>query len=438
MLKVLHVTSHFGGGVGRVLLNYLELAKNKSIFEHDIASLDYININAKNTLSSLKIYYLDNISKNYQMLIDNIPKYDIILIHWWNHPLMYEFLVKYSLPKCRAIFWSHISGLYAPSNFTEPLFKYADKFIFTTPISYSSEVFKTLSNIEKEKISVIWSTAGVDHTKNIVQKKHNGFNVGYLGTVDYSKLHNDFLDMSNKINIDNITFLVCGGEDEKNIEQEAINKKIHSKFKFLGKVNNIKPYLEIFDIFGYPLSSKHFGTCDQVLAEAMGCGIVPVVFNNPMEKSMVENNITGLIVNSQSEYIQAIELLHKDIKLRKKLSENAKKYALNSFSLNNMFNEWESCYKECLEIDPSEKCWKGKYQGALVSGFEIFYESLEKDYQKKFESFLHNSNSTNNNTVLKKILNTNAWKSKTKGTLNHYLHFFDDKILKEMSTLLKN
>ena len=38
---VLHITPHLGGGVGRVLLNYLTKVKNNGRFSHEIACMDY-------------------------------------------------------------------------------------------------------------------------------------------------------------------------------------------------------------------------------------------------------------------------------------------------------------------------------------------------------------------------------------------------------------
>lgn len=402
-----------------MLLSYLEIAQEKSQFYHSVVSLDYINKNSKSKLKESNISFFEEMSKNYEELIKIISDVDIILIHWWNHPLMYEFLVKYTLPKCRVIIWSHISGLHSPSNFTKPLFRYADKFIFTTPISYEADIIKNLSFKQKQKISVIWSTAGLKHIKDVSFKKHKGFNVGYLGTVDYSKLHKDFLNISAKIDIDDIHFIVCGGDDEKNIRTEAISKGIDNKFEFVGKVDNIKPYLEKFDIFGYPLSLYHFGTCDQVLAEAMGCGIVPVVFDNAMEEYMVQDGKTGIVVKNQLEYKEAIKKLYKNKKFKSKLSKNAKEYAFKTFSLEKMIVEWENTFNDCLTITKTIKKWDGVNKGLNTTPLQIFIESIN-----------------NFNKLIEYKFTSNLLNSKTKGSLNHYISFFDDEELKKLKIKL--
>lgn len=437
--NILHLTTHLGGGVGKVVLNYLKKSKNHSKFIHSIASLDYINEQAKEILNDIGVDYKDKLYLDFFGLIQTIKKYDIVLIHWWNHPLMYEFLVKYSLPKSRIIFWSHISGLYEPSNFTEPLFDYADKFVFTTPISFNTKIVQNLSDTKKAKLDFIWSSGGFEHIRNIKYKKHTNFNVGYLGTVDYSKLHKDFLEISNSIDINNIKFIVCGGNDEIRIKEESKKNGIEKKFYFVGKVDNIIKYLSLFDVFGYPLSPYHFGTCDQALAEAMACGIVPVVFNNPMESYMVEHNKTGLVVNNHQEYKEAIEKLYNNKEFRCALSRNAKKEAFKRFSLNKMVKEWEKVFDECMLVEKTTKEWNGKYKGINTTYFQIFIESTGK-FGNLFENILLSQDLESTNKAekkLKKIMSsTNTWKSKSKGTLNHYLDFFEDDNLKKLKNII--
>jgi len=437
--KILHITTHLGGGVGRVLLNYFEIAQRKSKYVHNIASLDYINENAIKKLNKLNVDFTNNAAKNYEVLISSISLYDIIVIHWWNHPLMYEFLVKYTLPKSRVIMWSHVSGLYSPSNFTKPLFDYADRFIFTTPISLQTNIVKKLSSEKQKKLSTIWSTGGLKHVEKLRYKQHKGFNIGYIGTVDYSKLYKNFLDMSAQINIDSIQFIVCGGDDEENIKQEAIEKNLGEKFKFTGKVNNIKKYLSQFDVFGYPLSPYHYGTCDQALAEAMACGIVPVVFDNPMERYMVKHNKTGLVVKNNTEYKNAIEKLYFNKEFREKLSKKTKKEAFKRFSLKKMYKQWEKTFDKSLSIKKTSKKWKGKYHGIESTYFQIFIESTG-NYGIHFEKILFGKDTVSRHKVEKKIkkmmLSTHAWNSKSKGTLNHYLSFFKDDNLDKLNTLL--
>ncbi len=433
--NILHITPHLGGGVGRVLLNYTASVKNDSCFAHEITCMDYANENAKGIASREKILLSDNFFNDRYSLIKKISTADIVLIHWWNHPLLYDFLVREFLPPCRVIMWSHISGFNPPYVFVEPLFKYADLFVFTTPVSYETDEIKMLPEKYKEKIRTVWSTSGTEHFAGIKPKTHRGFNVGYIGTVDYCKLHPDFIKMCRKVDIEDAHFIVCGGPMNKEIYHEAVKEGEGQRFSFEGHVDNIKDYLSIFDIFGYPLAPYHYGTCEQSLAEAMAAGVVPVVMVNKTENYMVKDSVTGFVTKDENQYVQAIKKLHENVNLRNMLSIETKKEALKRFSLATMINDWNKIFLEILNLPKTPKSWTGKFNVDKVTYFQVFIESLGK-YGKPFEDYLNAKNDMQKNKSLKlitEIMNSNyIWKSKTRGSIYHYNSFFEDNLLREI------
>ena len=433
---ILHITPHLGGGVGSVLLNYLIKIKNDALYSHEIVCLDYANENARNIATKEGLILSDNFYKNHDELLFKIADSDIVLVHWWNHPLLYDFLVRETLPPCRVIIWSHISGFNPPYVFVEPLFEYADLFVFTTPVSYEADEIKRLSEKHKEKIRTVWSTRGTEYVAGIKPKPHDGFNVGYIGTVDYCKLHPDFIRMCRGIDIDDAHFIVCGGPMEKEIYGETVKEGIGRKFSFEGRVDNINDYLGIFDVFGYPLAPYHYGTCEQSLAEAMSSGVVPVVLANKTESYMVQDGITGIIAGDENEYIKAVEKLYKDEALRKTLSIQAKKDAEKRFSLDTMITGWKRIFARVLKVPKLPRKWAGQYSGKNVSYFEIFIESLGI-YGNVFEEYKTASNKRERNSAeikIEEIMNSGySWKSGTRGTVYHYNAFFKDDLLNKVS-----
>lgn len=405
MKKILHITPHLGGGVGKVLLNWISKDKR---FSHRIICLDYANKEAKKIAKEKKISLEDCFADKHEELLNLIKDADIVLVHFWNHPLLYDFIVREQLPPCRIIMWSHISGFHPPYIFPSPLFDYADLFVFTTQISYDTKEIKKLDEEHKKKLRVIWSTGGVYDVIDIKSKRHKGFNIGYIGTVDYCKLHKDFLEMSTTVDIPDVNFIVIGCGENKQLEKDIIRKGWKDEFQFLGYVDDIRDYLPLFDVFGYPLSRHHYGTCDQALAEAMACGVVPVVLNNKMEMSMVQDGITGLVAKNQEGYRRAIEFLHDHPDIKKRLSMNTKRLAKKRFSLEYMMKEWNQMFNECMKISKHEHSWTGEHHGQQTRPFEVFQESIG-GY---------------------KLGDSPLWRAKTKGTVNHYLSFFpEDKTL---------
>jgi L-malate glycosyltransferase len=435
--KILHITPHLGGGVGHVLLNYFKKAKTLSKYKHEVICLDYINNEATKITKNIKLPILGNMRKNKKEILNKIKNAEIVLWHWWNHPLTYEILVKEKLPKCRLILWSHNSGFNAPGNFTKKILKYPDLFVFTTPISFNTKEVLELSEKDKNKLKSIWSTGGIEHVKKIKYRKHNGFNIGYIGTVDYAKLHPNFLKMCKKINIPNIKFIVCGGSNEKEIEKEAKKLDINN-IEFTGIISDITKYLSIFDLFGYPLAPYHYGTCDQTLAESMAAGVIPIVFANNMEKYMIKDKVTGIVVNNEEEYIKTIEELYYNKELREILSQNAKKYAEETFSVDKLIKEWDSTFEKILKTPKTEKKWD--INKKKINGKDILLEALGH-YGINFENYINAKTNKEKDKYLKiieKMGKEPNWISKTKSTVHHYKQFFpNDKYLKLWSKIMK-
>lgn len=440
--RILHIVPHFGAGVGTVLLNYLSKVKDSDFFIHRAVCLDYANQNAIDIAKFAVFPLHDNMSKKKHELFALIEDSDIVLIHWWNHPLLYDFLVREKLPKSRIIIWSLITGDLAPNNFTDKILKYPDIFVFTTPLSYKIKDVQSLPDKSKKCLRTVWCTAGVERVKSLKIKKHTGFNIGYIGNVDYAKMHPDFLDICNKVNIPNVKFIIVGGPNGKQMEQEAIRRGIDKKFIFTGFVPEEKKweYLSLFDVFGYPLASHHYGACDQVLQESMASGVAPVVLANPMERYMVKNGINGIVAKNKKEYIKGLEDLHHNRELKDFLSKNAKEYAFRTFSLKKMINEWDDIFNEVLNLPKTARKWQTSKKSKNISSKDIFLESLGH-YGKDFISSCNAKNSKNKETAIKnikKLAESANWRSKTKSTVHQYHSFFPyDKYLSFWSSIMK-
>ena len=431
--------------MGSTIVGYL--SENKT-FKHEVLSLGYTQEYILENINNLKVPYTDHVT--HKEIIEKIPEFDIVLIHQWNHPLLYDFLVRNELPPCRMIMWGHNSGFFAPNIFTKKVLMYPDLFVFTTPISYKCKDVQDLSRIfsptypgfievnigrhlRRKYLYNIWSTDGVEEYTDIVQKKHKGFIVGYLGTVDYAKLHPDFLNMCKEIislNIPHIKFVVIGGLREKEIEFEAQVLGIGDKFEFTGYIpkKELREHLKTFDVFGYPLAPYHYGTCDLVLQIAMASGIVPIVFNNKMEKYIIKNNKTGIIVKDKQGYVQAIKDMYNNINWRKELGNNARKEAINNFTLKKLDTEWQRVFNKILNITKNKIKWD--INKTRITYADVFLESLG-DYAKPFEE--------DNIKIIRELSKIPSWQTETKGSVHNYSAYFpEDYYLSKWSKIMSD
>ena len=403
--NILHITPHLGGGVGTVLLNWLIYDKSNC---HSIITLDYANENGTRILKENNIKLFSQIPT--EQILSEIEQADITVIHFWNHPLLYDFLVRNKLPKSRIIIWSHVLGAKPPYVFNEKLFDFCDKFVFTTPVSYN------FYN-RNPKFDCILSTGGIERFKDIKPVKHDKYTVGYIGTVDYAKMHPEYINILSKTKAEKI--FVVGGDNE-----EQICKDADERFAVTGKLSDISSVLEQIDVFAYLLNPNHYGTAEQVLQEAMSAGIPPVVLNNPCEASLVKHLETGLIANNLEEYVDYINLLKEDINLRYKLGNNAKTYAIENFSLEKLTFDWNSIFKQIMELPKTCRSWE--INKTSLTSYDIFLESLGKD-RSLFENKSDNE--------IKELLKEPSWSSDTKGTPKQYFNFLGGNELKHICSL---
>lgn len=411
-MKVLHVTVHTGGGVGTVIKN---LVDNTPEVTHIVGCLN--NEDPRSIRVDGSIHDLRN---NTDELKHLIVESDIVLLHWYNNPLLYEFLVTLQIPPCRLIVWAHANNLYPPYVMPEKLVNMCDRFIFTSPVSMQAREYQSLSIEQKSKFGAIWSVADMTPFLNVKRPHHDTFNIGYAGTIDFnSKMHPDFVAMCKAINIPDAVFIICGdGPHVNRLKQQVKDAGLWNRFIFSGRVSDLSTWYAQMDVFGYPLYEKHYGTCEQVLGEAMAAGAVPVVLNNPSEYLIVSHNYNG-IVTSTSNYPREIERLHDNPDVLKKLSNNARKRSCELYNTDAVISQWRREFESIMETDRTRKSWYADEVGSL-----LFSQSLG-GYARILES-------GDINDIIAMFKSNRQWFSESKGSILQYSQVYPhDKKLKE-------
>lgn len=437
--SVLHITPHLGGGVGRVLLNYLAAQVGSSGFSHSVLCLEYANERALAAARTSGFSLREKMAEHHAELLEAISDADVVLVHWWNHPLLNALLVRETLPACRLIFWSHVSGLYPPQVFNDPALAYPDVFVLTTPASLEAPEIRRMPQAKRDGLRVVWSTGGVEHVADIAPKPHAGFKIGYIGTVDYGKMHPAFLEMCSQVALPDAEFIVCGGPSHDRLREQA--RSYDGNFTFTGHVSNINDYLSEFDVFGYPLAPYHYGTCEQALGEAMAAGVPPVVLANLAESFIVEDGVSGIVAKNARAYARALEDLYHQPELRKRLSEGARAAAHRRFSMTQLVRHWDAVYTETLTTPKLPKRWGGRASGPGVTAAELLIEALG-DHAEPFARSLAAVAPTEDAAAIDALRAlwsaSHQWRSATGGTPQHYHRFFgDDELLRRWAEAMR-
>lgn len=419
--RVLHIAPHLGAGIGTVVLALV----GKLCHDHEVMCLGYVDSRAVEMAWSAGVSLRGNVGA--ADILARIAAADIVIVHFWNHPLLIDFLVRAELPPCRLIFWAHTSGANAPNNFTEKFLRYPDRFIFTTPLSHLVNEVRRLTPREQARLGVIWSTGGVDRPASNVRamtRKHRGFTVGYVGNVDFAKMHPEFLAMSAAADIPDVKFVVIGAPNGDAMRREAESRGLGDKFEFTGFVSEAEKWerLASFDAFGYPLNPRHYGTCDQALQEAMGAGIPPVVLANPMEAFMVRDGGTGIVARDVADYPRALERLYRDKTMRARMSTAARLYAIGEFSTERMAADWNEVIEDAAGHEKRARTWDIAIPKGEIAARDVFMEALGP-YGEDFSAWIGAPNACMREDAESRIADLArcpTWRSKSKGSVHQY------------------
>lgn len=351
MIKILHITAHLGGGVGKALSGLvIQSALSGSDINHTIVTLE----------EQEKPQFIELIRScggeviacpTPKRLNELIEASDIVQLEWWNHPATIKTLCNQSLPPMRLLVWCHVSGLYNPI-IPSGLILAAQRFFFTSPCSLEANEVLNLPGDVTERISVVSSSGGFDGLP-YPKENSDSLAVGYIGSLNFAKLHPRYVDFLAAVNIPDFKVRLIGDVTNKDIlERQCVQSGRRGMLEFRGYTRDVASELASINVLAYLLNPEHYGTTENALLEAMAMGIVPIVLNNPAERHIIEDHRTGVIVSSLRDFAEAIDWLSENPKERQKIGRQAAESVRDRFTVGKMEASLNSHYNA---IVPYEK-----------------------------------------------------------------------------------
>jgi glycosyltransferase involved in cell wall biosynthesis len=327
-VKILHILPRMiGGGPERsVLALASEMASLGDPSKNVIAVLD-TPISRNMLLAARRLKIDVAVRPGQAALQDLIIDADIVQIHYWNHPALLALLRGMTLPPARVIVCSCILGLTAPQVLTGAIGRFADALVLTSEAS-SESAGAIAARASGRPVVVLPGVADMTRLDGFTRRPHDDCVVGYLGVVNDAKMHPHFAQMAARVTHPSVRFLICGGgggEDSLRRDLEALG--LGPRTEITGPVENIRPVFERMDIFGYPLAEQTYATSEKALQEAMWVGLPPVVFPHGGVRLLIQHERTGLVAQTEPEYVAAIDRLAGDADLRSHLGAEAEKFA---------------------------------------------------------------------------------------------------------------
>ena len=292
MIRTLHIVPHLGGGIGKSLSTLVENTRTTAPrVHHTFILLEELEKNffARKICDAGGKLVFASREKHIDALINAA---DIVQLEWWNHPAIFKFLCHLSFFTSRLLVWCHQSGRFTPLIPTN-LIESANRTILTSQCSISADTIKDSTALREKRIHFISSGSGCENPPLLKNrdgdrtfKKNGEITAGYFGSLNFSKLHPDFVSWLSAVKIPGFKVRMIGDQINRDVLEFQCKKAGHPNLlEFVGYKEDIASELAKLDVLIYLLNPFHYGTAENALLEAMSMGVPPIVLNNPAEKS---------------------------------------------------------------------------------------------------------------------------------------------------------
>jgi glycosyltransferase involved in cell wall biosynthesis len=427
-LKVAHITAHVGGGVGAVLKDLILLSKD---IESYLLCLDKCKTNFSDFIG-VRFSIQGLMYKPASVINSILVNCDVIVVHYWNHPLLAQFLSNVQLPPCRLVFWCHNSGLDEPNIIPNYLSDLAQRIVFTSQCSMGIRNINSLAKPNTAKfLDVVHSARDLSNFIEIGKGKtfqRPGKRLLYMGTVSKSKMHPKAAEIFSQLSRMGCTVSVVGGPEHAQLAAEV--KSLGGEINIYGSVDNPIDFYKNADIFVYPLRHDHYGTGEQVILEALASGLPVVSFANPAELAILQDGIDSILKYSIESFTDAtLELIDSPSKI-KDMSRHAVANVKNNFDVTVMTSKLINIFNEILGSEKIIPIMPQKYNN--LSNKLSLYALNSFVNEKIFEVIVKDPNCgvdvvySHIKSDLKDEERAAKWLNSSKSTPFHYQRYFPD------------
>ena len=348
-MRVLHITAHLGGGVGRILSRLCEAAhRDQDGVVHTIACLEPPQ--KTGAVEHARRFGAEVVcAPDADQLDALVREADIVQLEWWHHPVTARWMGEAGHRPMRLIIWSHVSGLSVPT-LPAGFLALPHRFLLSSTCSLGLEPIAHLTPEARARVDVVFSAAGFDDfPAPSARGDDTPLRIAYIGSLNPAKCHPDLLDFVAAVEAPDFRLDLYGDPvNAPALQAAATARGLSGRIAIHGYHHDVISLLAGTDVFAYPLNPCHYGTAENALLEAMAMGVVPVVLDNPAERVLVEHGRTGCIVRNAREFGDTISLLSRDPALRRRLGAEAAREVRTRFSLSAMSTALRRHYRAVM------------------------------------------------------------------------------------------
>lgn len=357
-------------GVVRSVLNLKEYLENKG---HEVRILTL-----SNTISSYQageVYYIGSLSakKIYPQArvtnilakthLNNIRKWEPDIIHSQcefstfvmaktlskvlNIPLLHTYHTVYE-DYTHYFIKNESIGTKIVASFSKNFSDLCDYII--APTEKTANILESYK-ISREKIAVIPTGVHIDDLydndlRSELNLPHNKKILLYLGRLGEEKNIEEIIDFHHRLADSNIELFIVGGGPYYD-DLVAYNEREDSLAQFVGMVDpsEVNKYYQAADIFTTSSTSETQGL---TYYEALSNGLVAICRDDESLDGVLEDGFNGFRFNNFDEFKTYVYKVLDNPDYQNQLSENARNYALEKFSVESFGSKCEDLYKKAI------------------------------------------------------------------------------------------
>lgn len=353
--RVGHLLAHTGGGVGAFLSSALRTERFGPRNQHVVVQL----LEPRDLRCLTDIGRMPHVSAitapDASELKSIVESLDVLIVHWWHHPALHDALWALRGLSTRLILWSHVNGVHTP-RIPGSLLRAASLVVTSSQTSHRNLLMRddVPSTLEAKSLCV-YSLAYLE-TYLALHKSLRSHSVAYAGTIDFSKLTSNFVDLlPGRSELPEVTLFgqpTC----QEQLMHEA-SRRDGPRLRFRGHSDNLASALDGYGIFLYPLAREHYGTTENVLQESMALGLIPLVLPNQTEAEIV-GPLANQLTFSDREGLSSILAELKDPGIRGPLSVEVQSIVLErwtewlrSSDIKDAIGDVSSLPRQSLDLD---------------------------------------------------------------------------------------
>ena len=366
MKKIIHVISDSNiGGAGKYLLNYLGNC-NREVFEVKVVLPTGSLLKEEITLLGFDIFEIDGLAEQsyskvavgFLKKIFDAEKPDLVHAHAC-------LSARIAAKKCGAkIVYTRHTDASVGKKLKNPIGRFINKiinnYLSDGIIAVSDSAYKNLvsTGISKKKIEVIYNGVQPTEILNEEEKKKvfEEFGIEYdtkivsiVARLEEYKGHEYFIDTAKIVSERgyDAKFVIAGTGSRKLFLEEYSKNKNVDNVVFLDFVKNIS---DLNNITYIQVNASLYEAFGLAVVEAMRVGVPAVVISYGGNLEVVDDGVTGFIVNGQdsNEFAERIIQLINDKKLYDELSRNSIKMYNKCFTASAMTKNTEKFYSNIL------------------------------------------------------------------------------------------